>query len=151
MDSFFTYNLTPNSNLVFVSVYDMKQKNSCLINFLNSHGSKLMSISKNNQETNCFWNSILNIIQYAVQYMHYIHMYVFHVWRRILHNSPTYPCSLCLSESLQARALSVPVICLMKCQAAVGHASSQHRYTVTHGICLGSSQEGLDCVEPPRE
>lgn len=62
------------------------------------------------------------------------------------------PLSLSLSfslyfwESLQAGGVSVPVICLMKCQSAVGHASSQRRYTVTHGICLGSSQEGLECV-----
>lgn len=31
------------------------------------------------------------------------------------------------------------------------HVSSLHRHTVTHRTCLGSSQEGLGCVEPTRE
>ena len=65
--------------------------------------------------------------------------------------SPSLPLTLSLWESLQARASSTPLICLMKCQRAVVHASCQHRYTATHGICLGSSQEGLDCVQPVRE
>lgn len=35
-------------------------------------------------------------------------------------------------------------------QTAVGHAPRQRVWTLTHRICLGSSQEGLDWVKPPQ-
>lgn len=52
-----------------------------------------------------------------------------------------------LWKSLWAPGWSV----LMKCQSAVSHAAFQPRYAVTYRTCLGSSQEALDCVKPPRQ